>query len=185
MRVIATSLVALLALGVTAQANQCYRRIVEPPQYRTVAEAVLASPEREVADYVPAVTREIEETVVMRPARTYVSVAPAQYGETRQTVEVSPAHSEWRTRWENGEAIGCWVRVPARYAERIARVVTAPAREIVRTIPEQTATRRRTEVVEPAHTATRILPARYVTRRREVLESPARARWARIDDCEH
>jgi hypothetical protein len=183
MRVIATSLAGLLALGVSAEASQCYRRVVQPAQYGAVSEQVLASPEREVADYAPAVTRQVEESVVVRPERTYTRVIPAEYGETHETVEVSPAQREWRTRWENGEAIGCWVRVPARYADRIRRVLTNPAREITQTVPEQTATRLRTEIVEPAHTITRTIPARYVTRERRVLESPAQARWAPIENC--
>src|SRR3954470_15042576 len=116
MRVFATSLAGLLALGVGAQASQCYRRVVEPPQYRSVAERELVSPEREVAEHVPAVTRSVEDSVVVRPERRFTRVIPAEYGEVRETVEVSPAHSEWRTRFEDGEAIGCWVRVPARFA---------------------------------------------------------------------
>src|SRR5947209_8137506 len=141
MRVIAIGLAALLALGVGARASQCYRRVVEPAQYRTVAERALASPER-----VSAVTRSVEESVAVRPER----------GEVGETVEVSPPHSEWRTRWEDGEAIGCWVRVPARYAARIRRALRTPARVITQTLPQQRARR-----------------------------TPARGRWAPIESYAH
>ena len=115
---------AILAISaVSAEAHQCYRRVVEPPRYSTVEEQVLVSPEREVAEYAPAVTRQVEETVVVRPERTVTRVIPAQYAYEEQTVEVSPARREWRTRNEDGELIGCWVTLPARYA----RVVAASA----------------------------------------------------------
>ncbi len=97
---------------------------------------------------------------------------------------MSPAHREWLTRVENGEAIGCWVNVPARYGRMTRRVMVAPARTVTQTIPAQTATRLATEVVEPAHVVVHAIPARYVTRARRVLDSPGGAHWAPMDACE-
>ena len=184
MRLIASSLISFLALGVAAQAHQCYRRVVEPARYSTVAEQVMVSPEREVSEYAPAVTRQVEESVVVRPEQTIVRVIPAQFEIERETIEVSRAHAEWQTRAENGEMIGCWVRVPARYGERLRRVLVNPAREVTQTIPAETATRLRAEIVEPAHSVVHTIPARYATREREVLDSPGGARWSRIETCE-
>jgi hypothetical protein len=176
---------AILAVSaLSAEARQCYRRVVEPPRYSIVAERVLASPEREIAEYVPAVTRQVEETVIVRPERSVTRMSPAQYGFVAQTIEASPAHREWRTREEDGEVIGCWVNVPARFARIERRVLLSPAREIVETIPAVTATRLRAEIVEPAHFVTRVVPARYEARAREILTAPAHARWQPIDACE-
>src|SRR5436305_13555893 len=111
MRRFAAILVGLLALDVGAQAHQCYRRVVEPPRYSTVADEVMVTPAREVSEYAPAVTREVEESVVVRPEQKIAHIIPAQYGLQRETFELSPAHAEWRTRREDGEVIGCWVRV--------------------------------------------------------------------------
>jgi hypothetical protein len=185
MRKAAVAGAAVFAFSVaSAEAHQCYRRVVDPPRYSTVEEQVLVSPEREVAEYVPAETRQVEETVVLRPERTITQVVPPQYGYEEQTVEVAPAHREWRTRDEDGEVIGCWVSVPPRYARVARRVLLSPAREVSQTIPEETATRLRTEIVEPAHTVAHTIPARYATRERAVLESPGGAHWAPLDDCE-
>ncbi len=176
---------ASLGAVASAQAHQCYRRVVEPAQYRTVAEQVLISPEREVAEYVPAVTRQVEETVLVRPEQQVTRVIPAEYGYEDETVLVSPATREWRTREEDGQVIGCWVTVPPIYGRRTHRVVLRPAEEVTETIPAETATRLRTEIVEPAHTITHTIPARYATREREELVAPASARWAPIEQaCE-
>ena len=184
MRLIASSLVGFLALGAGAQAHQCYRRVIEPAQYSTVAEQVMVAPQREVGEYVPAVMRQVEESVVVRPEQTVVRVIPAQYAVESETVEVSPEHREWSTRRDNGEVIGCWIRVPARYAERGRRVLVREAREVTQTIPAETATRLRAEIVEAAHTIVRTIPARYVTRERQVLASAGGAHWAPIErDC--
>jgi len=184
MRHLALAGALVLASAAGAQAHQCYRRVVEPPRYSTVEEQVLVSPAREVAEYVPAVTREVEETVLVRPERTVTRVIPAQYGYEAQTVEVAPAHREWQTRDENGDVIGCWVNVPARYARVERRVLVSPPREVEETLPAETATRLRTVVVEPAQTMAREIPARYATRERAVLASPGGARWAAIDACD-
>ena len=174
-----------LALSASqAEARQCYRRVVEPSRYSLVAEEVLVSPAREIAEYVPEVTREVEEVVVVRPEQTISHVIPAEYGVEAQTVEVAPPHREWRTRDENGDIIGCWVNVPARYAQIAHRVQVSPAHTVEQTIPAQTATRLRTVVVEPGHTIAHTIPARYATHEREVLVAPAHSGWAPIEGCE-
>jgi hypothetical protein len=174
---------ALTLPAAGAGAQQCYRRVVEPPQFSTVVERVLVAPARETQEYVPAVTREVARTVVVRPERSVAHVIPAEYVDRVETVETSPAHREWRTRDEGGDVIGCWVNVPARYAEVRRRVLASPAREVTETLPEETATRYETEVVEPAHYVTQVIPARYALRERQVLISQGGARWARIDEC--
>ena len=97
MRSVVFGLASLVSFAgvASAQAHQCYRRVVDPAQYRSVEEQVLVSPEREVAEYAPAVTRQVEETVVVRPEREYSRVIPAQYGYEDETVMVSPARREW------------------------------------------------------------------------------------------
>lgn len=176
---------AMLALsGARAEAQQCYRRVVEPPQYSAVVERVLVAPAREAAEYVPAVTRQVEQTVVVRPEQTVERVVPPEYALRAETVEVSPAHREWRTRDEEGDVIGCWVNVPARFAQVVHRVLVEPAHVVTQTIPEETATRVVTEVVEPARVVAHVVPAQYAVRERPVLVSPGGAHWAPIADCE-
>ncbi len=171
--------------SVGAEAHQCFRRVIEPPQFTFVSENVLVTPARDVTEYVPAVTRPVAETVVIRPEQSVTRIIPAEYAYQDETVEVSPAHREWRIRDENGDLIGCWVNVPAQYGRVSRRVLVAPERAVSETIPEETAVRMHTEVVEPAQTITHTIPARYVTRERQVLASPGGAHWSPIDECDH
>jgi hypothetical protein len=174
----------LLALsGGGAQAQQCYRRVVDPPQYAAVVERVLVAPAHEARQFVPAVTREVPRTVVVRPERTVEHVVPARYALRAVAVEASPAHREWRTRDEGGDIIGCWVHVPARYARAVRRVLVAPAHVASQTIPAATATRLVAEVVEPAHVVVRDVPAQYAARRRLAMVSRGGAHWAALDSC--
>jgi len=176
---------AILALsGAGAEAQQCYRRVVDPPRYSAVVERVLVAPAREARQYVPAQTRVVAQTVVVRPEQTVEHVVPPEFALRAETVEVSPAHREWRTRNEGGDVIGCWVHVPARFAQVARRVLVAPAQVVSQTIPEQTATRLVTEIVEPAHVIVHDIPAQYATRERPVLVAYGGARWARLDICE-
>ena len=184
MRYVALAGAAVCALTCAqAQAQQCYRRVIDPPRYSAVVERVLVAPAREAREYVPAVMRAVPRTLVVRPERTVERLVRAQYALRADTIEVSPAHREWRTRDEGGDVIGCWVNVPARFARVARRVLVAPAHVVSQTIPEVTATRLVTEVVEPAHVVVHDIPARYATRRRPVLVSPGGAHWAPLDSC--
>lgn len=185
MRYVALTGAAVFALTCAeAEAQQCYRRIIDPPQYSTVVERIMVAPAREAPEYVPAVTRVVAETVVVRPEQTVERVVPAQYTLRADVVEVSPAHREWRTRDEEGDVIGCWINVPARFAQVVRRVQVTPARVVSQTIAEETATRLVTEVVEPAHVIEHDIPPQYATRQRAVLVSPGGAHWAALDTCE-
>jgi hypothetical protein len=167
-----------------AEAHQCFRRVVEPPQFTFVTEDVMVTPARDIVEYVPAVTRPVVETVVVRPEQTVTRVIPAEYANQDETVEVSPAHREWLTRNENGEVIGCWVNVPPRLGRISRRVLVNPERAVTETIPAETAVQTHTELVEPARTITVTIPARFVTRERQVLVAPGGAHWSPIEDCE-
>ena len=188
MRVSALGLAGLISLGTLASAqagNECYRRVVSPAEYRTVAERVLVEPERQVAEYVPAVTQSVEETVVIEPAHELTQTIPAEYGTVEDSVLVSPARRVWQVRDHYGETIGCWVTIPATYAYQERRVVVRPEQYRTIEVPAVTATRTREEIVEPAHSVYHTIPARYETREHEELVAPASAGWAPIGDVCH
>jgi hypothetical protein len=74
-----------------------------------------------------------------------------------EKVLVAPARNVWQvTRGADGRIVGCWVKVPARYAVRHRRVLEWPARA--------------------AHTAS----AAVVTRTRSVVLDPGGAAWEPI-----
>jgi len=183
MRVSALGLAGLVLLATLTSAlagNECYRRVESPASYRTVAETVLVEPERQVAEYVPAVTQAVEQTVVVEPAREVTETIPAEYDVVEETVLVSPARRVWQVSDRGGETVGCWVTIPPCYAREARRVLVRPARYRTVVEPAVTATRLREEIVEPARTVYRTIPARYATRERTVQVAPATAGWAPI-----
>jgi hypothetical protein len=188
MRVSAFGLAGLVSLASLTSAlagNECYRRVESPASYRTVAETVLVEPERQVAEYVPAVTQAVEQTVVVEPAREVTETIPPQYDVVEETVLVSPARRVWQVSDRYGETVGCWVTIPPCYARQARRVLVRPAQYRTVVEPAVTATRLREEVVEPAHTVYRTIPARYAERERTVEVAPATAGWAPIGDVCH
>jgi hypothetical protein len=188
MRVSALGLAALVSLATLTSAlagNECYRRVESPASYRTVAETILVEPERQVAEYVPAVTQAVEERVVVEPAREVMETIPAQYDVVEETVLVSPARRVWQVSDRYGETVGCWVTIPPCYARQARRVLVRPAQYRTVVEPAVTATRLREEIVEPARTVYRTIPARYAERERTVEVAPATAGWAPIGDVCH
>jgi hypothetical protein len=185
MRVFALGLAGMVSLAAVTAAqagNECYRRVVDPAQYRTVEESVMVAPERQAPEYIPAVTREVEETVVVEPAREITHVIPAEYGVQEETVMVSPGGRQWQTRQTYSGVVGCWVDVPPTYARQARRVLVRPAQTVSETVPLVIATSERTEIVEPAHTVYHVVPARYATRERTELVAPEGAHWAPLQD---
>jgi hypothetical protein len=185
MRASASGLAGLVLVATVASAqagNECYRRVVSPPEYRTVAERVLVEPERQVAEIVPAVTQAVEQTVVVEPAHEVTEAIPAEYDLVEETVLVSPAQRVWQVSDQYGETVGCWVTVPPRYAREARRVLVRPPQYRIVVAPAVTETRLREVVVEPAHEVWRTIPARYELRERTVEVAPATEGWQPIGD---
>ena len=113
------------------------------------------------------------ETVELTPAHTVSHTIPAEYRTVAENVQVAPAHREWRVVRRDGEAIGCWVEIPALYTPRTRQVLAREAQTVDETIPATYGTRLREEVVEPAHEVATEIPAVYETRERAVIVEPA------------
>ncbi|MCA0422926.1 MAG: hypothetical protein LCH61_06315, partial [Proteobacteria bacterium] len=132
---------SVLALSGSAAAGDycganCYRKVVTPPQYATVAETVQVRPAAVARRVQPAEYGTVHEQVVVRPARTVARVSPARYGTVAETVMVSPGGKRWQvTRDAYGNEIGCWVNTPAQYATRYRTVMVQPETVSQETIP--------------------------------------------------
>src|SRR3954466_5882447 len=84
------------ALAGGAECIGCYRHVVTPALYGSVA-----------------------ENVMVRAPRTVAHAIPGAYGVVSERVLVSPPRKVWQvTRGPHGEAIGCWGVVPAPVAPR-------------------------------------------------------------------
>ena len=129
--------VAVFALAAPAQAGggcvsaECYRRVVTPPVYDTVAERVL-----------------------VQPPRTVYRTTPPVYDTVSERVLVAPGGRRWETRVDAyGQLVGCWVTTPPRYAVQTRRVLVRPPEAIPHTLPPVYATTQRRVLVQPARAA--------------------------------
>ncbi|CAO4140435.1 hypothetical protein LPLAFNJD_LOCUS689 [Methylorubrum aminovorans] len=134
---LALAAVSVAALAVPAQAGgacvsaECYRRVVTPPVYDTVAERVL-----------------------VQPPRTVYRTTPPVYDTVSERVLVAPGGRRWETRIDAyGQLVGCWVTTPPRYAVQTRRVLVRPPEAIPHTLPPVYATTQRRVLVQPARAA--------------------------------
>src|SRR5947209_6313161 len=106
------------ALAGGAECLGCYRHVVTPPVYGSVA-----------------------ENVMVRAPRTVAHAIPGEYGVVSERVLVSPPRKVWQvTRGPHGEAIGCWVVVAPQFAMRHRHVMLRAPQVVHETIPPASAT---------------------------------------------
>lgn len=161
--------------------HHCYRKVVTPPVYSTVDETVMVRAAQTHYRHVPAVYGTVAETVMVAPERTVAHRVPATYRNVAETVQVSPASKVWQvSRDRHGREIGCWVKVPARFATQYRSVMVQPASVTYETVPAQYATRQRTVLVRQRYVQRELAPAVYATRQRTVMVAPASASWRPI-----
>jgi hypothetical protein len=127
--VAAAMAVGASASGALASASDCvacYRHVVRPP-----------------------VSRAVSERVVLHPGQTVARTVLPRYETVAERVLIAPARNVWQvTRGPRGEAIGCWVAVPAQYAVRHRSVMLRPAGIVTEAIPAASMTRVRSVVVD-------------------------------------
>ena len=103
----AAALASSAALGAPADCVACYRHVVRPPVHAVVTERVAPNP-------------------VQAIARTLLPSLPRAKMVTEKVL-MAPARNVWQvTRGADGRIVGCWVKVPARYAVRHRRVLEWP-----------------------------------------------------------
>jgi hypothetical protein len=105
----------------------CYRHVVTPPVYGTIAEPVM-----------------------VRAPRTIAHAIPGEYGMIAEKVLIAPPRKIWKVMPDvYGNAIGCWVVVPAQYAVQHRTVMVRAPQVVHQTLPPVYATHHRTVMVRP------------------------------------
>ena len=134
---LAVAAVSAVVMAAPAQAGggcvsaECYRRVVTPPVYDTVAERVL-----------------------VQPPRTVYRTTPPIYDTVSERVLIAPGARRWETRTDAyGQLVGCWVTTPPRYAVQTRRVLVRPPEAIPHTLPPVYTTTQRRVLVQPARAA--------------------------------
>lgn len=92
-----------------ARPGECYARITQPAQFKTVEEQVLASEASERVRVTPATYKTVTEKVLVEEAYTKLEVVPATYKFVEERVMVKPAGKRVET-------------VPAKYKTVTERI---------------------------------------------------------------
>lgn len=177
----------------SAEAGQCFARVLSPAVYETVTEEVLVAPESYEIEVIPAVyemrtervlVREetsrfsiippvmetVEERVMIEPERIEKYVVPAQFETYTETVVVQPERVTWRPGsglyGRSAVAPGTSTSTPGEVStgDVLCRVV----------IPAEVRTITRSRMIAPPRVEERVIPARFETITRQVVAQPAR-----------
>jgi hypothetical protein len=153
-----------------AKVGECYTSAYVEGSCTNETRKVLIQAAYEETEVVPAVTKEVEEKVMISAARNIEEYVPALYENIAKKVLVEEAHTEWKkgnftdtTKSVDGETY-CLVEVPARYEDRVEKVLRVPATTKMRTVPAVYKTYKKTVIVTPETTrVTKSHPAVYKT----------------------
>ena len=182
-----------------AKPGECYARITQPAQFKTVEERVLASEASETVEVVPATYKTVSEQVLVREASERIEVVPATYKTVQERILVTPAKKRI-------------VKVPAKFATKTERVkikdaytTWKPGGQVIavgsqalggtilqnRTsstgevmclveVPAEYREVSRRVQVSPATTREETIPAVYKTVSKRVVDTPATTRTVKI-----
>lgn len=161
--------------------GDCYRKVVTPPTYGTIAEQVVVRPGYTVARQTPASFATVHEHVTVSPEHTVARHIAPEFAQVAETVQVSPGGRVWQvTRDHYGQEVGCWVTIKPRYETRYKSVMVRPGGVVYDRVPAVTAVRARQVMVTPPSVVHEQVPAVMGVQHRTVMTSPATASWQPI-----
>jgi hypothetical protein len=169
-----------------AKPGECYARIYQAPEFKTVTEKVERKPASKKIQIVPAKFAPAEERVMVKPATKKLELIPAQYETVEEKVEVKPAS----TKVEH---------IPAVYENVTEKVMVKPAyttwkkgsgSNVIRTskdsktgdimclveVPAEYANVTKKVLKTPAATREVQVPATYKTIKKTVVKAPPATR---------
>lgn len=178
----------------SAEAGQCFARVLSPAITETVREEVLVAPETFEIDVIPAsfetrtervmvrqetsqfritppVMQTVEERVLIEPERIEKFVVPAQFETYDETIIVQPERVTWRpgSGLYGREMVASGASSPGNPTEISTGEVLCRV-----LIPAQTRTITRSRMIAPPRVEERVIPARFETVSRQVVAEPAR-----------
>lgn len=156
----------------------CYRLVKKPAVYRTVSKTYLARPAQTQSRLIPAQYGYVTETLMVQPAQTIPHYRDATYTSVSEKVMISPPTRRWEvSRDMFGNAVGCWVDVPAQFGYRQRTVEVSPATVEYENVPAVYVPRQRQVMVRPTQVVRETIPPVYKTVQRQELVSPGAAFW--------
>lgn len=195
-----------------AKPGECYARVFVAPKFETKTEKVLAKPEGERLEIIPAKYETVTERVLVQEASEKLIPVPATYGTVTEKVQVSDGSSNWyygrngiksakssKARLadsglinaarslglpESVQAGQCYAEYykPATYDTVTEKMVKAEASQRVETIPAKYEWVEEKVLVSEAYETLSPVPATYETVTEKVLVSPGYTDW-KVSEC--
>jgi peptidoglycan hydrolase-like protein with peptidoglycan-binding domain len=170
-----------------AKVGECYTSAYVEASCKNEMKKVLIQAAYDETRVIPAVTKQVEERVMISPERTIEEHVPALYENISKRVLVEEAHTDWKkgnftdtTKSVNGQTY-CLVEVPARYENRVEKVLRIPATTKMRTVPAVYKTYKKTVIITPETTKiVKSHPAVYKNIEECVESAAGRYEWRSV-----
>ncbi len=178
-----------------AKPGECYARVTQPAQFKTVQERVLAREASETVKVIPATYRTVQEKILSEEAYTKLEVIPATYKMVEERILVKPAGKRVTTTPAKYKTVTERIKVRDAYTEwkRGGNVIAVGQNALGGTIlenrqsstgevmclvevPAEYRTVSKRVQVEAAQTREIEVPAVYKTVKKRVVDQPARTR---------
>ena len=182
-----------------AKPGECYARVTQPAQFKTVQEQVLATEASEKVKVIPATFKTVQEKVVAQEASTRLEVIPATYKTVEERILVKPASKRVETVPAKFKTVTERIKVRDAYTAwkpggnviavgsnalggTILQNRTSSTGEVMCLVevPAEYRTVSKRVQVAPAQTREIEIPAQYRTVTRRVVDQPARTREVAI-----
>ncbi|MGB1213424.1 MAG: peptidoglycan-binding domain-containing protein [Pikeienuella sp.] len=184
---------------VNAKPGECYARITQPAQTKTVEERVVDRDATAKLKVIPATYKKVKEKVIVKEASQRIEVVPATYKTVKERVIVTPAKTELitvpatyktvtekvkvrdaYTTWKpGGSVIAVGANALGGTILQNRRSSTGEVMCLVEIPAEYKMVKRRVEVT-PATTREKVTPAVYKTVTKRVVDKPASTRTVDI-----
>lgn len=178
-----------------AKPGECYARVTQPAQFKTVQEQVLATEASEKVrvipatyktvqekilseeaytklEVIPATYKTVTERVLVKPAGKRVTTVPAQYKTVTERIKVRDAYTAWKP---GGNVIAVGSNALGGTILQNRTSTTGEVMCLVEVPAEYRTVSKRVQV-SPAQTRETEVPAVYKTVKKRVVDQPARTR---------
>ena len=178
-------------LGV-AHPGDCFHEHYLPPVFETITKDELIAEESYRIVVIPAQYKMVEEKVLVREASKKLVAVPTTYKWVQEKMLIKKAHTAWkkgrgliqRIDDTTGE-IMCLITVPAEYKIVKKKVVDKTASTVTQIIPAVYKTIKVRKLVSATSEKKIVIPARYKKIKQQKLAQAGRFVWHEIHNLEH
>ncbi|SMN15401.1 Mll8471 protein [uncultured Candidatus Thioglobus sp.] len=167
--------------------GECYVPAYVEATCKNETKKVLIKAAYNETEIVAAVTKKVDRKILVDSAKVIEEYVPALYENVSKKVLVEAAHTKWKRgnstsvqKIVDGDTY-CLVKVPARYENKVEKILRIPASTKTRTVAAVYKTYQETVIVTPEITKiVKTYPAVYKTVKKCVEKEAGRYEWRSI-----